>query len=138
MLDALKDEVSVTEDFTACAENTFASGGGLDLAFLGRQSSFAINAHVAQKRRRSLGSDLFMVELEDKFANKQTTGEGDGKYSVTHAVPEDAETGSYILNVCLRGAHIHGTPFAVNVSRSFMEGVQRHFFGRFLSRDSEQ
>ena len=70
----------------------------LDLALLGRQSSFAINANDAQKRRRSLGSDLFMVELEDKFGNKHATGvieeEGDGKYSVTYAVPEDAETGS--------------------------------------------
>ena len=114
----------------------------LDLAFLGRQSSFAINANDAQKRRRSLGSDLFMVELEDKFGNKQATGvieeEGDGKYSVTYAVPEDEETGSYMLNVCLRGAHIHGSPFVVNVSRSFMEGAQRHFYGRFLYRDSEQ
>ena len=56
------------------------------------------SANDAQKSRRSLGSDLFMVELEDKFGNKQATGvieeEGDGKYSVTYAVPEDAETGS--------------------------------------------
>ena len=91
LLDALKNEVSVIEDFTTCAENTFARGGGLHLAFLGGQHSFAINAHDAQKRRRSLGSDLFM---EDKFGNKQATGvieeEGDGKYSVTYAVPEDA------------------------------------------------
>ena len=74
LLDALKNEVSIIEDFTACAENTFARGGGLHLAFLGGQHSFAINAHDAQKRRRSLGSDLFMVELEDKFGNKQATG----------------------------------------------------------------
>ena len=136
LLDALKDEVSVIEDFTACAENTFARGGGLHLAFLGGQHSFAINAHDAQKRRRSLGSDLFMVELEDKFGNKHATGvieeQGDGKYSVTYAVPEDAETGSYMLNVCLRGAHINGSPFTVNVSTgTFMER-----FGRLLTSTS--
>ena len=61
-----------------------------------------------------------MVVLEDKFGNKQATGvieeEGDGKYSVTYAVPEDAETSSYMLNVCFRGVHIHGSrkPFCCN------------------------
>lgn len=129
LLDALKDEVSVIEDFTACAENTFASGVGLRLAFVGAESSFAIFACDAQKRQRSLGSDLFMVELKDEFCNKQANGvieeEGDGKYSVTYTIPEDAETGYYMLNVCLRGAHIQGSPFIVNVSRSFMEGLGR-------------
>lgn len=58
--------------------------------------------------------------------------EGDGKYSVTYAVPEDAETGSHMLNVCLHGAHINGSPFTVNVSTgTFMER-----FGRLLTSTS--
>ena len=31
----------------------------------------------------------------------------------TYTVPTDAEPGHYMLNVCLDGVHIHGSPFAV-------------------------
>lgn len=82
-----------------------------------RENSFFTIAHDAQKRRRFLGGDLFMVELEDKFGNEKATGNvedrGDGSYLATYTVPTDAEPGHYMLNVCLDGVHIHGSPFAV-------------------------
>ena len=68
--------------------------------------------------KRFLGGDLFMVKLKDKFGgNEKATGNvedrGDGSYLATYTVPADAEPGDYMLNVCLDGVHIHGSPFAV-------------------------
>ena len=119
MLDAtLNKKVIVTENYT-CAENTRADGRGLQTTRPGFENSFLIIAHNAQKRRRFLGGDLFMVELKDEFGNVKATGNlgdrGDGIYLATYIVPEDAEPGDYMLNVCLRGVHIHGSPFTVHV-----------------------
>ena len=83
----------------------------------GFENSIFIFAHDAQKRRRLRGGDLFMVELKDKFGNEKVTGNvkdrGDGSYLATYTVPTDAEPGHYMLNVCLDGVHVHGSPFAV-------------------------
>ena len=115
---ALNKKVIVTENYT-CAENTSAEGRGLRTSRSGCQSSFVIFAHDAQKRRRYLSGDLFMVELKDEFGNVKATGNvedrGDGSYLATYPVPADAEPGNYTLNVCLDGVHINGSPFTVHV-----------------------
>lgn len=120
MLDAaLNKEVIVTENYT-CAENTIAEGEGLHETELGRECSFTIIAHDAQKRRRFHGGDLFTVELiYDLFVHGSIVrgldveDRGDGIYLVTYHAPNTPKS-FYTLNVCLRGVHIHGSPFMVS------------------------
>ena len=116
LVDALNNEAGVIDDST-CAENTIARGRGLNLAIVGLESSFTIIAHDAQKRRRTLGGDLFMVELQDESGNKKATGNiedrGDGSYLVSYTVPAASLPSLYKLVVRFRGAHIKGSPFSV-------------------------
>ena len=119
LVDALNNEVGVIDDST-CAENTIAEGSGLESAFAGKESSFTITAYDAQKRRRILGGDLFMVELQDESGNKKATGNiedrGDGSYLVSYTVPAASlptVPSRYKLVVRFRGAHIQGSPFSV-------------------------
>ena len=90
---ALQKLMDVTENYT-CAENTSAHWGELGITFPGLQSSFFIIAHDAQKRRRFLGGDFFMVQLKDEFGNEKAAGnvkdKGDGSYLATYTVPADA------------------------------------------------
>ena len=119
LVDALNNEVGVIDDST-CAENTIAEGSGLESAIAGKESSFTIIAYDAQKRRRILGGDLFMVELQDESGNKKATGNiedrGDGSYLVSYTVPATSlptVPSRYKLVVRFRGAHIQGSPFSV-------------------------
>ena len=120
MLDAaLNKEVIVTENYTS-AENTIAEGEGLHESHPGLEHSFTIIAHDAQKRRRFHGGDLFTVELTyDHFfygnivSGLDVEDRGDGIYLVTYTAPNPSK-GFYTLNVCLRGVHIHGSPFKVS------------------------
>ena len=122
MLDALDKEVIVTENYT-CAENTIAEGEGLHYTEPGLGRSFTIIAHDAQKRRRFQGGDLFTVEIiYDHFLDMRVTrldveDRGDGIYLVTYTAPNTLKR-FYTLNVCLRGVHIHGSPFKVPCSWS--------------------
>ena len=116
LVDALNNEAGVIDDSTF-AENTIARGRGLNLAIVGLESSFTIIAHDAQKRRRTLGGDLFMVELQDESGNKKATGNiedrGDGSYLVSYTVPATSlptVPSRYKLVVRFRGAHIQGSP----------------------------
>ena len=116
MLDALDKEVIVTENYT-CAENTIAEGEGLHYTKPGLVRSFTIIAHDAQKRRRFQGGDLFTVELiYNHFYTRRVIEDiedrGDGIYLVTYTAPNPFGQ-CYTLNVCLRGVHIHGSPFNV-------------------------
>ena len=119
LVDALNNELGVIDDST-CAENTIAEGSGLESAIAGKESSFTIIAYDAQKRRRILGGDLFMVELQDESGNKKATGNiedrGDGSYLVSytvHAASLPTVPSRYKLVVRFRGAHIQGSPFSV-------------------------
>ena len=122
LVDALNNEVGIIDDST-CAENTIAEGSGLESAIAGKESSFTITAYDAQKRRRILGGDLFMVELQDESGNKKTTGNiedrGDGSYLVSYTVPAASliptVPSRYKLVVRFRGAHIQGSPFSVKL-----------------------
>ena len=122
LVDALNNKVSVTDDST-CAENTIADLEVMEYRWVscGAGCSFDIVAHDPQNRRRPVGGDLFTVELKGEFGNGKSTGNvtdcGDGSYCAFCGVPEDAEPGDYMLNVCLRGVHIHGSPFVIHVRR---------------------
>lgn len=120
LLDALNEEVCVTDDLT-CAKNTIAEGSGLESAVAGRKNSFTIIAHDARKHRRTLGGDLFTVDLNYEDENyKKTTGKiedrGDGSYLATYIMNKYAWSGFYKVNVRLQGVHIHGSPFRVKLT----------------------
>lgn len=131
-MDALNKEVGVIDDST-CAENTIAEGSGLESAFAGKESSFTIIAHDAQKRRRILGGDLFMVELQDKSGNRKATGNiedrGDGSYLVSYTVPAASLPSLYKLVVRFRGAHIQGSPFSVKFFSTAEQYLKQFFLG---------
>ena len=120
LLDALNEEVCVTDDLT-CAKNTIAEGSGLESAVAGRKNSFTIIAHDARKHRRTLGGDLFTVDLYYEDKNwEETTGKiedrGDGSYLATYIMNKYAWAGFYKVNVRLQGLHIHGSPFRVKLT----------------------
>ena len=118
LVDVLSNKVSVIDDST-CAENTIAEGMEYRWVSCGARCYFDIIAHDPQNRRRSLGGDLFTVELKDEFGNEKATGDvedcGNGTYWAFCKVPKDSKPGDYTVNVCLRGVHIHGSPFVVHV-----------------------
>ena len=132
LVDALNNEAGVIDNSTS-AENTIARGSGLNLAIVGQDSSFTIIAHDAQKRRRTLGGDLFMVELQDESGNKKATGNiedrGDGTYLVSYTVPATSLPSVYKLIVRFRGAHIQGSPrpFSVKFFSTAEQYLQLHF-----------
>lgn len=137
LVDALNNEAGVIDDST-CAENTIARGRGLNLAIVGLESSFTIIAHDAQKRRRTLGGDLFMVELQDESGNKKATGNiedrGDGSYLVSYTVPATSlptVPSRYKLVVRFRGAHIQGSPRPFSVK--FFSTVEQYLQQFFVS-----
>ena len=132
LVDALNNEVGVIDDST-CAENTIVEGSGLESAIAGKESSFTIIAYDAQKRRRILGGDLFMVELQDESGNKKATGNiedrGDGSYLVSytvHAASLPTVPSRYKLVVRFRGAHIQGSPFSVK----FLSILEQFFLSK--------
>ena len=132
LVDALNNEVGVIDDST-CAENTIAEGSGLESAIAGKESSFTIIAYDAQKRRRILGGDLFMVELQDESGNKKATGNiedrDDGSYLVSytvHAASLPTVPSRYKLVVRFRGAHIQGSPFSVK----FLSILEQFFLSK--------
>ena len=132
LVDALNNEVGVIDDST-CAENTIAEGSGLESAIAGKESSFTIIAYDALKRRRILGGDLFMVELQDESGNKKATGNiedrGDGSYLVSytvHAASLPTVPSRYKLVVRFRGAHIQGSPFSVK----FLSILEQFFLSK--------
>lgn len=132
LVDALNNEVGVIDDST-CAENTIAEGSGLESAIAGKESSFTIIAYDAQKRRRILGGDLFMVELQDESGNKKATGNiedrDDGSYLVSytvHAASLPTVPSLYKLVVRFRGAHIQGSPFSVK----FLSILEQFFLSK--------
>ena len=132
LVDALNKEVGVIDDST-CAENTIAEGSGLESAFAGKESSFTIIAHDAQKRRRILGGDLFMVKLQDKSGNRKATGNiedrGYGSYLVSYTVPAASLPSLYKLVVRFRGAHIQGSPFSVKFFSTAEQSLKQFFLG---------
>ena len=131
LLDLLNNAGMVNGKST-CAATTTAEGSGLSLAIPNREVSFTITARDAQGCLRSVGGDLFVVELkqnkEDKFKCKVEDG-SDGTYVATYTSPADSK-GNLRLSVLLRGFHIKGSPFSVNVTDAPVDKVSCHHCGK--------
>ena len=113
------DKTGIVYDKATCAETTCANGIGLISAYLGQEATFNITAHDAQKRKRTMGGDLFEVKLWNEIGEKKVDSnvkyQGDGSYLATYTVPLGLKSGKYTLSVRLRGAHIKDSPFTVRV-----------------------
>ena len=132
----LLDEVNkagVVTDSSACADTTTVEGSGLKLALLGREASFTIKARDAKDSPCGVGGDLFVVELKDEKEKKVEVNlkdNGDGTYLATFTVPTDERKGDLKLSVCVRGAHIQGSPFVVRVTDVPVERVRCYVCGQ--------
>ena len=117
LLDLLNN-AGMVSDKSTCAANTTTWGAGLQVAIPGRAVSFNIRAHDAQGRFRGHGGDLFKVKLSESKGRKiqcYVKDKGDGNYKATYRCPADSK-GNLRLSVLLRGSHIKGSPFSVNVT----------------------
>lgn len=131
LLDLLNNAGMVSDKCT-CAATTTAEGSGLSLAIPNREVSFTITARDAEGCLRSVGGDLFVVELtqnkEVEFKYKVEDG-NDGTYLVTYTSPADSK-GNLRLSVLLRGSHIKGSPFSVNVTDAPVGNVPCYHCGK--------
>ena len=103
-------------DISTCAANTTATGPGITAAYPGRKTTFTITSHDSRNFQRKLGGDVFVLKLEPEVGGDEIKVElndrKDGTYLAEYTV--DKLYGKLSLSVCLRGAHIKGSPFAVN------------------------
>ena len=117
LLESLND-AGMVSDKTTSSVTTTAEGPGLNLAIPERKASFTITARDAQGRRRDEGGDMFMVELTENEGEKvecNVEDKGDGTYTATYTCPTNSK-GNHKVSVLLRGIHIKGSPFPVNVT----------------------
>ena len=79
--------------------------------------TFTITSHDSRNFQRKLGGDVFVVKLKPEVGgdeiNVELNDQKDGTYLAEYTVGK--MYGKLTLSVCLRGAHIKGSPFAVNV-----------------------
>ena len=119
LLDLLNNaDMVIDRGKSTCAATTTAEGSGLSLAIPNREVSFTITARDGQGCLRSVGGDLFLVELtQNKEVEFKCIVEdrSNGTYVVTYTSPADSK-GNLRLSVLLRGSHIKGSPFSVNVT----------------------
>ena len=104
-------------DNSTCAANTTATGLGITTANPGRKVTFTITSRDSQNVQRKLGGDVFEVKLKPEVGGDDIKVElndrKDGTYLAEYTV--DKLYGKLTLSVCLRGAHINGSPFSVLV-----------------------
>ena len=122
VVDALNN-IGVVMEKSTRAETTTAARWGLERANPGEVASFTITTRDAQKLPRAVVGDTFTEkhknDLEDKVrANVQD--KGDKNYLVIYTIPGSANRVDYTLSVCLRGAHIQGSPFTVHMASSLL------------------
>ena len=104
-------------DISTCAANTTATGPGITTANPGRKATFTITSHDSRNFQRKRGGDVFVVKLKPEVRGDDIKVElkdrKDGTYLAEYTV--DRLYDELTLSVCLRGANIKGSPFAVNV-----------------------
>ena len=106
-------------------------GLGIKSANLGKKAKFTITSCDSQGRQRKRGGDVYAVKLnKGEYEVKVDVKDNDnGTYLAEYTVPYQnfiydifkggqGRSGQYTLSVCLRGAHIKGSPFVVQVTRS--------------------
>ena len=117
-IEAVIQSAGDISDISTCAANTTATGPGITTANPGRKATFTITSHDSRNFQRKLGGDVFVVKLKPEVGGDQIKVElndrKDGTYLAEYTV--DMLCGKLTLSVCLRGAHIKGSPFAVNVT----------------------
>ena len=104
-------------DNSTCAANTTATGLEIATANPGRKVTFTITSRDSQNVQRKLAGDVFEVKLKPEVGGDDIKVElndrKDGTYLAEYTV--DKLYGKLTLSVCLRGAHINGSPFSVLV-----------------------
>eukprot|EP00808_Paulinella_micropora_P009723 g37211.t1 len=108
------NKAGVVRDNSTSAATTTANGLGLQRACPLQKASFTITARDHKRDARGVGSDTFMVQLQDEKGNPvdvKLEDKGDGTYVASYTLPADTK-GDHKLSVLLRG-HIQGSPFKV-------------------------
>ncbi|XP_029348839.1 tripartite motif-containing protein 45 [Echeneis naucrates] len=108
---------SKTTDVSKCT----IEGDGLQQGRQGQQSSFALVCRDSAGEQTARGGEHVLVSVvhrEKKNCTVETTvvDNDDGSYGVSYT-PE--EPGLYSVWVCVRAQHVKGSPFALNVKRTF-------------------
>ena len=105
-------------DKSTCAANTTATGPGITTAIPGRKATFTITSRDIQNCQHKRGGDVFVVKLKPAVGGDEIkvhlNDKKDGTYLAEYTV-DKLFYGKLTLSVCLRGVHIKGSPFAVNV-----------------------
>ena len=108
-------------DSSTCAAKTTATGLGIESANSGKKATFTITSRDNLGRPRKRGGDVYAVKLYKTVRNEikvDVKDENNGTYLAEYTVPETfIFSGQYTLSVCLRGAHIKGSPFVVQVTQ---------------------
>ena len=129
---AIRQSAGDISDRSTCAANSTATGLGIKSANLGKKAQFTITSRDSQSRQRKRGGDVYAVKLnkEGYEVKVDVKDKDDGTYLAEYTVPEQGYLsfflslldgwggpGRYTLSVYLRGAHIKGSPFVVQVTR---------------------
>ena len=115
LLDVLSEAGNLADEYT-CANTTSAFGVGIENASPGQDASFIITARDRQGTERTVGGDLFEVELQGEGGEKvevKLVDRRDGTYSATYTPPADIK-GDLQLSILLHGTHIQGSPYSVH------------------------
>ena len=116
-IEAVIQSAGDISDVSTCAANTTVTGPGITIANPGRKATFTITSRDSRNFQRRRGGDVFVVKLKPEVGGGEIKVElndrKDGTYLAEYTV--DKLYGKLTLSVCLRGAHIKGSPFAVNV-----------------------
>lgn len=99
------------------AANTTAEGEGLHTAREGKTSQFKVIVHDRYKQRRNEGGDKLeasMTGTDGEVVHLFVSDSEDGSYVVSYS---PTSQGEHTLSVLIRGKHIRGSPFLVNVGR---------------------
>ena len=117
LLDVLSEAGNVADNYT-CANTTSAFGVGIETASSGQDASFIITARDFQGTERTVGGDLFEVELQGEKGTKvgvKLVDRRDGTYTGTYTLPVDLK-GELELSILFRGIHIQGSPYRVHTT----------------------
>ena len=105
-------------DISTCAANTTATGPGITTAIPGSKATFTITSRDSQNFQHKIGGDVYEVKLKPAVGGDEIkvhlNDREDGTYLAEYTV-DKLFYGKLTLSVCLRGVHIKGSPFAVNV-----------------------
>ena len=122
-LEVLIQSAGDISDVSTCAARTTVTGLGTTTN-PGMKETFTITSYDSQNCQRKLGGDIYEVKLKSDVGGDEIkvdlNDQKDGTYLAEYTIPLDRWYGSFTLSVCLRGAHINRSPFAINTKQSKM------------------